>query len=794
MSCPRSALSSGAPHHRGRGPHGEAKARPARSSANSDSGAPGPLGGGAATALREQPAADLASGHETTLGFLDANPAAEALYGYSRAELRSRTIADDLPPDERRQLLDKRASLPSGPSHGTWTIRRKDGTERAIEVITQELKGRPPRRLVVGRDITEEKATAQALRDSLHRYERLQEAGIVGILTADMQGHIREANQAFLDMVGYTRADLEAGKVRWDTLTAPEFTPQNARFVDTLSRESKAPPMEKEYIRKNGTRVPALIASVALDATEHLTLVVDLSERRAAEEALRRSEHLFRAIVETSPIGITLMKEDTTVIYISPSSARIAQFTPQELTGKKLCDLPFVVDREGYLREWAKCLAQPGVLLREQLIGRRKDGLPRVIESTRLNLLGDPNLRAVLTFQIDLTDQRALEDQLRQAQKMEAIGNLAGGVAHDFNNLLTVILGYSDELLAQFEPEHPARADTQEIKNAGERAAALTRQLLAFSRQQVLDPRVIDLQEPVAEAEKLIRRLIGENISLATHVEYALEMVKVDPAQVAQVLMNLAVNARDAMPRGGALTIDLANAQVSASEASKTPGVMPGRFVRLSVEDTGVGMSTEVLARIFEPFFTTKKESGGTGLGLSTVFGIVRQSGGFLTVDSAPGKGSRFRIYLPMTHELPAPARPTRAGVVPGGTETLLIAEDEEQVRALIREILSRKGYTVLAARSAEEALIAAEQHDGSIDLLLTDLVMARMTGRELAEQLVTQRPGISVLYMSGYTQDGEIQRLVSEGRAPFVPKPITPDVLLRRVRELLDARPSARN
>jgi nitrogen-specific signal transduction histidine kinase/ActR/RegA family two-component response regulator len=385
-------------------------------------------------------------------------------------------------------------------------------------------------------------------------------------------------------------------------------------------------------------------------------------------------------------------------------------------------------------------------------------------------------------------ERTQLEEQFRQAQKMEAVGRLAGGVAHDFNNLLTVITGYSDLLLSNSELKESQRTALQQIRRSAERGGALTHQLLAFSRRQPLEPRTLHINALVLQLEKMLRRLIGEDIELITIPAAAEDVVEADAGGLEQVIMNVAVNARDAMPDGGKLTIETSAVHLDESFTAKQLGVAPGRYLAISVTDTGVGMSEETLSHAFEPFFTTKGSGRGTGLGLATAYGIVRQSGGAIRISSEPGKGTVARIYLPMAQAKAAVLpEETPAAAAPTGVETILLVEDETRVRKLILDVLRSRGYNVLEATRGEEALRLARRHGGSIDMALVDVVMPEMSGPDLVKELEPLCPKLRVLYMSGYTDEAVMHHGIAESSVAFLQKPFLPDVLARRVREVLD-------
>ncbi|MBI4484232.1 MAG: PAS domain S-box protein [Acidobacteria bacterium] len=515
-------------------------------------------------------------------------------------------------------------------------------------------------------------------------------------------------------------------------------------------------------------------------------MAIDVTERQRAEDALRATSETLQEIVQTSPLAIVAIDTGGRVQAWNKSAERIFGWSESEVLGLPLPTIP--EEQRGELL--AQMKDEQGGMRRSALEVRRlrKDGSfidvslwTAPLCDSRGAVIGGLGILA------DMTERKQLEEQLRQAQKMEAIGQLAGGVAHDFNNLLTVINGYAHLLLARLPEGDAMRKSLDEIKKAGERAASLTRQLLAFSRKQVLEPKVLDLNVIVGDTDKMLRRLIGEDIELVSVLAPGLGRVKADPGQIEQVIMNLAVNARDAMPQGGQLTIETADVELDEAYARQHVAVRPGPYVLLAVSDNGCGMDGKILSHIFEPFFTTKEK--GTGMGLATVYGIVKQSGGNIWVYSEPGQGTTFKIYLPRVEEsveVARPAEPPRG--TPEGSEIVLLAEDEEPVRKLVRQTLEMNGYTVLEARHGPEALQICERHAGSIHLIVTDVIMPEMSGRELAYRLTQLRPGIKVLYLSGYTSDAIVHHGVLDQGVAFLQKPFTPDALARKVREVLDA------
>ena len=501
------------------------------------------------------------------------------------------------------------------------------------------------------------------------------------------------------------------------------------------------------------------------------------------EKSQKDKDKKFRLLFQENPQPMWVFdSENLKILEANAAATALYGFTAEEFRSMTLADIHGTEEA----RRFAGWLEQPERPAISSWRHCTKNGRLIDIEMA-VHEIDYDSRRAQLAILIDITGRRDLEDQLRQAQKMEAVGLLAGGVAHDFNNLLTIITGYSQLILNSLGPGDANRHSAEQIMKAGERAAALTRQLLAFSRRQVLQPRVLDLNRLVMGLNIMLQRLIGEDIDLRLDMGADLGRVSADPSQIEQVLMNLVVNARDAMPKGGTLTVETANVTLDSTYPGRYIAAKPGPFVLLAVSDNGAGMDEATQARLFEPFFTTKGVGRGTGLGLSTVFGIVKQSGGSLDVYSEPGRGSSFKVYLPridqpVAAETEGPRTPSRRG-----TETILLVEDDDMVRNLVREALENNGYKVLDSSGPMEARRVAESHRGPIQLLVTDVVMPKINGRELAEQMARERPKMKVLYMSGYTDNAVVNSGILKKEVAFLQKPFTPGALIDKVREVLE-------
>ena len=638
----------------------------------------------------------------------------------------------------------------------------------------------------------ERKGSEKAVRDSEARLRAIIDTALDALIGMNAKGMITEWNPRAEVIFGWRRWEA-IGQNLADLIIPPRYREAHERglrhFMDTGGGPVLNRRVELTGLRRDGTEFPVELSISPLQRDKTYVFnafLSDITERKRAEEIRVR----LASIVESSEDAIISKTLDGIVTSWNMGAERTFGFTADEVIGKPI-EILLPQDRVEEESQILERVKQGEHVTHFETVRRRKDGKDIHIALTISPIEdGAGTIIGFSKIARDITEHKSLEAQLRQSQKMEGVGQLAGGIAHDFNNLLTVINSYSAMVLGDLDFSNPfARNGIEQIKEAGHRAASLTRQLLMFSRQQVLEPKVLDLNEVVSNIGKLLRRLIGEDITQVLCLHPALGRVKIDPGQLEQIIMNLAVNARDAMPGGGQLTIETENVELDNAYVRAHALVQPGPYVMLVVSDTGCGMDADTQARIFEPFFTTKGLGSGTGLGLATVDGIVKQSGGNIWVYSELGKGTTFKIYLPrveQTSELPelgaAPAELLR------GSETVLLVEDDEMVRALAQAILERYGYHVLAARNVHDALRFAQEGSGQIRLLLTDTIMPGMNGPDLAKQVQSIRPEIKVLYMSGYTDKVISCTAALEPGTAFLQKPFTPQTLTQKVHEVLNA------
>jgi len=711
------------------------------------------------------------------------NPAAEEAFGLPQGDAVGRDFLELVgqPETERPSALARTLETGSGPlleSAVEITARRADGREFAAELaLTRVAVPGAPVFTAYLRDITKRKRSEERLREAEAKYrtlvERLPLATYINTLGETIETSYMSPQ--IEPMLGYAAED-------W---YVPGFFPQILHpddrdwvLAEAARVHSTGEPFSGEYrlVGKDGRTVWIDDHTMAVRDDEYRPLflqgyLIDVTARKESEQALRQSEEMYRLVVENSGDMINLHDLDGRIRYVSPATVAVLGYESAELIGRNMMELVHPDDRKTVASVMTK--GDPSITVEVRI--RDKSGRWRLIESGATAVGDDAGTpTGILVIGRDVTESRHLEDQLRQSQKLEAVGSLAGGIAHDFNNVLTAVGGYSDLMLQELREDDPLRARAEEIKKAAERATSLTSQLLAFSRHQLLQPKVLDLNAVVEGIESMLRRVIGENIELISLPGTALGRVQADPGQIEQVLVNLAVNARDAMPGGGTLTIETADVT--------TPD---GAFVALTVRDSGVGMDPDTRARAVEPFFTTKGTEG-TGLGLSTVYGIVKQSGGDLEIESELGRGTTFRVLLPRAEQplTVVPAAPPHTEAETRGTERILLVEDEDAVRAVVSELLELKGYSVVAVESAEAALRVGG--DVPVDLLMTDVVMPGLDGFQLAERLTARRPGLRVLFTSGYTdEDAGADGLAAD--AAFLQKPFTQEQLALHVREILD-------
>jgi two-component system, cell cycle sensor histidine kinase and response regulator CckA len=640
-------------------------------------------------------------------------------------------------------------------------------------------------------DLVERTANLETLR---RQYELVLDSIADGVYGIDLLGRITLQNQVSAQMFGWDALEIVGRHghqaIHHSRADGSAYPEEECPVQQTLRDGQVRRITEEVFWRKDGRPFPVeYLAAPMRDAAGRIGGVVvtfrDVTARREAERQRRESEEQYHLLFDSNPHPMYVVDAET-LAFLAVNDAAVHHYgrSREELLGMTIGDIA----QPGEIPTLADAIRETRAMhVPSESLGvfthRTKGGLSIQMEVAASELLFHGR-GAFLCLAMDVTEKRTLEAKLLQSQKMESVGRLAGGVAHDFNNLLGVILGYGALLLRTAKGD-PERSRLEQIVKAGERAAGLTRQLLAYSRKQVLQPRMFNLNALVSDMDKMLRRLIGEDVQLTTRLD-GKGNVKADPGQIEQVLMNLVVNARDAMPRGGQLTIQTFNVVLDEAYASERTDVRPGPCVMLAVSDTGIGMSPETQRKIFEPFFTTKGVTEGTGLGLATSDGIIKQSGGHIAVESELGHGSTFRVYLPIVDE-EVPSAVAAPALRPLGTETILLAEDEPALREITREILEEHGYVVIEAGSGDGALKRAEEYAGDIGLLLTDVVMPRMSGGELAERLTKLRPRLRVMFMSGYTDDAVVRHGVLTTSAAFIHKPFGVESLLAKIREVLE-------
>ena len=730
-------------------------------------------------------------------------PSIYPVLGFTQEERMEQTVDEQFTPESLVRVMDALAREFPRDEQGnadpdikaTLVLEyyHKDGSTRWMETVMSGLRddqGKLTGLHGVSRDITERKKTEEKLRQSEELYTRLVDTMPDVIVRTDLAGNILFVNDYAFQINGYRRDEIEGQNIL--RFIAPE---DHQSAVEDLMHmmEGNIVPHEYNLLAKDGRKIPFEINGNVLRNEEGVPFGVvvvgrNLSERKQSEGIIRKSEERYRTIFESTATANMILAEDTTILMANNNFALLSGYSKQEIEGKL---------------SWTM-FVHPDDLERmiSYHLARRMHGgsAPASYEFRFLNRAGEikemfisvaviPGTRENIVSLVDLTERKQLETQLLQAQKMESVGRLAGGVAHDFNNMLSVIIGNTEMAMNKMRPSEPLYKTLQDVLNARLRSADLTRQLLAFARQQTISPKILDLNDTLAGMLKMLQRLIGENIDLGWHPGHNLWQVKIDPSQVDQLLANLAVNARDAIHQSGRITIETSNVICDDVYCADRPECVPGDYVMLAVSDNGYGMSKETLTMIFEPFFMTNNEGQGTGLGLATVYGIVKQNNGFINVYSEPGVGTTFKIYLPRnTEHDDAPEDKKIETDLPGGNETILIVEDEITVLSLTQAMLEALGYNVLAAGNKDLAFHLVQNHAGAIDLLLTDIVMPDINGKELAERMAHLKPGMKCLYMSGYTADVIARQGILEEGIHFISKPFSLRDLANKIRAVLEA------
>jgi PAS domain S-box-containing protein len=738
-------------------------------------------------------ARDIIYSHDLSGKYTSMNRAGGDITGYTVEEALAMSMIDTVAPEyiPRAREMTQRKLAGENVTAYEMEILAKDGHRIPVEVNTwlMHQDGIPVGVTGIARDITQRKEAEAQLRFQKSLLEAQNEASIDGILVVALDGNILSYNRRFCELWGLSEEQLAAKDDQSalesviNLVAAPEKFLARVKYLYEHPDETS----QQEIELKDGRVFDRHSAPVRGPAGEYYGRVWyfhDITDRKRAQAELTR----LAAAVQQTADSILITDPAGNIEYVNPAFERITGYSNEEALGHNPRILKSGKNSPATYADLWQTIKR-GDVWEGQLVNKRKDGT-LFSERATISAVRDESgkIKHFVAVKKDVTHEIQLEDQLRQSQKMEAIGQLAGGVAHDFNNLLTAINGYSSLALQRIAVDSPIKSYLEEIKKAGDRAANLTRQLLAFGRKQILQPVPINLNDIVTDMNKMLRRLIGEDIVLNAKLDPNLKTIKADSGQIEQVLVNLVVNARDAMPSGGNLTIETASIELDSEYAGKRVGVVPGRYVMLAVSDTGIGMNEATRARIFDPFFTTKDKGKGTGLGLSTVYGIVKQSGGNIWVYSEEGRGTTFKVYLPQieTAEKIESLKPETE--IPHGSETILLLEDEDIVRNLTCQILESAGYKVVEAARGEEAIKSFKAENGSIDLLLTDVVMPEMSGKEVADRICELRPSMKVLFMSGYTDEAIVHHGVLDSNVQFIQKPFTPAALAIKIREVLEA------
>jgi PAS domain S-box-containing protein len=724
--------------------------------------------------------------------FLEVNDIACQRLGYTRQELLRMSPRDIDAPEElalmpaiaARLLADKRVVW-----EGVHVS--KDGRRTPVETSNHlvYLNGRPTVVATV-RDIAERRRAEDSLRESEERFRQIFEKGPLGMAIVGSDSRFIRANAALCRMTGYTETELTSMEFR--DISHPEHIVQDVEGVHRLRQGATSSyQAEKRYIRKDGDVIWGHLTATAIHDKHDqflyfLAMVEDITARKRAEEELRR----LMTAIEQVPESVVITDTHGRIFYVNPAFERASGYSHAEVVGKTPAILKSNKQDSAFYQElWTKINA--GQVWQGRFVNRKKDG-NLYTEDAVIAPVRDARGVTInfIAVKRDITRELEAEEQFRQAQKIDSIGRLAGGIAHDFNNILSVIIGHTGLALMELAPDAPVRAHIESIQDSADRAANLTRQMLAFARRQMIEPRVLDINELITNLNRMLRRLIGEDIQLVTDLAPAVSSIKADPGQLEQVLLNLVVNARDAMPEGGTLTLRTENVSLDAAYTSRHLNLVPGDYVKVSVRDTGTGIPDDAREHIFEPFFTTKEQGKGTGMGLATCFGIVKQSNGHICFESKPDQGTTFEVYLPQTPgDLTPSGDQPAAPNLPRGSETILIVEDELSLRGLITRALRAHGYTVLEAANGQEALPLAEAHRSNIQLLVTDVVMPGMSGQTLAERVIKICPGVKIIFISGYISNPMVRDAIRRIGSHFLQKPFSLSELGRAVREALDER-----